>query len=100
MKHPSLKHWASVALCVVLVVVAFLSTLFLAHEANHHCQNPDCAICLQLHAAKRFINSISGGTMAGVGVALLLAWVCLVGLWISNPPPCGTLVTAKIRMNN
>ena len=100
MKHPSFKRLASAALCVVLVVVTFLSTLLLVHRINHHCENPDCVICMQLQVAKRFVSELSSDIPFGLSFVLHPVWIVLIALWGSIFLPYSTLVSHKIRMNN
>lgn len=95
------KKLCALFLCIGFVLVLFVSSAFILHEAGHDCTGEDCPVC-QLIAVNLSLLRLSG-----LAVLLLLVIAALLKLFHSHAeatqicfPFSETLVSWKVRLND
>lgn len=92
------KHMA-VIICISLLLVSFLSPVFIAKHADHDCRGEHCQIC--------GIISHLGNTLKQLGTAVVaIAAVLATAYCLSSTVPLQAIsvrqtpVTLKVQLNN
>ena len=95
------KRIGTILLCAAFVLVLFVSSAYLVHEAGHHCSDKDCQVCRTIAMTTELLRAF--GILLLIMPALfapavrLHSWQCQSGTVI---PASGTLVSWKIRLND
>ena len=86
---------------IVMVLVLFLSSAFIAWEAGHECAGEACEICAYVAQTESLLQSLK---LLGVVLMLLFAFPAVfrivhaeIGARVCSVP---TLVAWKVRLNN
>lgn len=91
--------FASLALCVLLVLLAFLSMVLAGSHMLHDCRLDDCgicALCVRTQTLQRLLSLLA----AGMGAALLALLAAHTrATHRANRPKATSLITLKIRLN-
>ena len=95
------KRIGALLLCVGMVLVLFVSSAYIAHEAGHDCCGEDCPVC-QMIAVNADLLHMMGLVMLVCLMLLVLMRVRYAGGMQSRlvMPISGTLVSWKIRLND
>ena len=94
------KH-ATALLCVLLLAVLTVSSVFILLEHDHDCTGDDCPICLTIHQAKKNMTCLGlgeGNLTATTVVQAPLSLPCRFHAVVSAAIPA-TLVFLKVRQN-
>lgn len=96
--HTARKHLAML-LCVCLLLVSVLSSVFIAEHLEHDCHGGHCEICVTIAHFQEALKQL--GT-AVVAVAMVLAAVYCLGSLVLFPAVLvgETPISLKARMNN
>lgn len=95
------KRLIALLMCVGMLLILFVSSAYIVHEAGHDCTGEDCPIC-------EFIAQVER-VQRGFGMVLLALLLMFLVLTICNfhrggnresLPASDTLVSWKIRLNN
>ncbi len=91
----------ALTLCLGLVLVLTVSSVFMIHEADHDCIGEGCEICVRIAAAAHLLRSLSLlGVMLSALFAALSAARKYCRLFHCAVRPMPTLVGWKVRLNN
>jgi len=95
------KRLGALLLCVGLILVLFVSSAYIAHEAGHDCCGEDCPVC-QMIAMNVHLLHLMGLAMLVWLTLLFLTQVSHADRMQSRLvlPLSGTLVSWKIRLND
>ena len=95
------KRIGALALCIGLIVILFVSTAFIIHEADHDCAGEDCPICRMIAVNLRLLRTVGFAALA------LSAFFFLLYIYAAYRRQgrhagayAGTLVSWKIRLND
>lgn len=94
------KH-ATALLCVLLLAVLTVSSVFILLEHDHDCTGDDCPICLAIHQAKKNMTSLGLGEGSLTVATVVQAPLSLPCRFRSVVPAAvpATLVLLKVRQN-
>lgn len=99
MQRRSRVSFASLALCVLLVLLAFLSMALVGSHMPHDCHRDDCsicALCIRTLTMQRFLSLLA----AGMGAALLaLLAAHRRATHRADRPKATSLITLRTRLN-
>ena len=87
-------------LCIAFILMMFISSAYLVHEAGHHCTDDDCPVCRTIAASRELLRAFG---LLLVTAAVFAPSVCLQARQRrerSSAPASGTLVSWKIRLND
>ena len=95
------RRMGTLMLCIGLVLVLFVSSACLAHEAGHDCIGEGCEICAHIAAVTELLHSLML-----LGLVLLTLWAlqallrtrCALHARAAVPSP--TPIRWKVRLNN
>lgn len=98
-KKKQLKRIYAGVLATMMLAVLILSSMFIAIEANHHCEDDDCPICESIHQCLNILHGFGNkGTVSSVIIPVIAV------LAISYLSVCdirfATLVSRKVRLND
>ena len=96
-----LKRINAGVLAVMMLAVLMLSSLFIAIEANHHCNchDDDCPICESIHQCLNILHGFGNKLTAST---VIIPFMAVLTVFLS--PVCDILfstpVSRKVRLNN
>ena len=86
-------------LAIMMLAVLMLSSLFIAIEANHHCDHDDCPICESIHQCLNILHGFGNKTTVS---SVVIPFVAVLTLFLT--PVCdlrlSTPVSKKVRLND
>jgi hypothetical protein len=99
LNNKQMKRIYAGLLAIMMLAVLMLSSMFIAIEANHHCEDDDCPICESIHQCLNILHGLGNkGAVSSVIIPVLAV------LSISFLPVCdvrfATLVSRKVRLND
>jgi len=95
------KRIGALLLCIGLVLVLSVSTVFIFHEADHECAGEDCPICRNIAVNIRLLRTIGLAALMLTAVFSLQAAHAACGRQDRYACDCPeTLVSWKIRLND
>lgn len=98
-KKKQLKRIYAGVLATMMLAVLILSSMFIAIEANHHCEDDDCPICESIHQCLNILHGFDDeGTLSFVIIPVIavLTVSCLSVCDIRFATP----VSRKVRLND
>ena len=90
----------AVLLCVLIVSIILLSTIFVVSEADHECSDDCCPICVLINQCNAVLRSAGEGAAALTIAALLVLVISELSIATSKNTFLTTLITQNVRMNN
>lgn len=92
-------------ICAILMMLLFLagvecSFAYLAQNAQHHCADRDCPICLQLSATAHILSQIKAMPAGGAVLALLCVFAQFISIEYQEVFLNRTLITQKVELLN
>lgn len=95
------KRWIALLMCAGMLLIMFVSSAYIALEADHDCIGEDCPVCAFIAQVEQVRRGFGMLLLALLLLNFILT-LCVarfntvrVGL-----PTCGTLVSWKIRLND
>jgi hypothetical protein len=96
------KRVSALLLCVSFILVLFVSSAYLVHEAGHHCAHEEeCPVCRTIAVTKSLLRAF--GLLLPALAAVLAPAVRLRARQLRDRASVytyGTLVSWKIRLND
>ncbi len=95
------KRFGVLALCLGMILVLFVSSAFVAHEAGHICFGEECPVCRMIADSLGLFRALSLAAFALLATAALLGGEFARRLRFgARLPAFHTLVSWKIRLND
>ena len=95
------KRLGALLLCAGLILVLSVSTVFIAHEADHDCCGEDCPICRTIAINISLLRTLGLAVLAALFLFFLLS--VRSDRFMRERNNCffpGTLVSWNIRLND
>ena len=94
------KRIISGSIAFMVLVLLFLSSLFIAVEANHHCNDDDCQICECIHQCLNILHGVDDLLPSQTTVLIpVLAILFIVSLSVCDIKT-DTPISRKVRLND
>lgn len=100
MNRPIKRRMLATFICIIFILISFLSILFVIEHTEHSCTGDDCQVCAQLQTAQNLLKQIA---VAMVGASFSAVKLSLLWLFLKNANGHIVLLTPialKVRMNN
>lgn len=100
--HRSADSGKITAIFLILIVLLFLfiSTYFIAYEADHECTGEDCPICALLQMSENSLRQLGSGAPAAAAVSSLFILILVMQVCTGDSITLPTPVSRKTRLNN
>ncbi len=100
--HKSADSWKITAIFLILVILLFLfiSTYFIAYEADHECTGEDCPVCALIQMSENSLRQLGSGAPSAAAVSSLFILILVMQICTSDSITLPTPVSEKIRLNN
>ncbi len=99
LNNKQMKRIYAGVLAIMMLAVLMLSSMFIAIEANHHCEDDDCPICESIHQCLNILHGF--GNKGTVSLVIIPVIAVLANSYL---PVCdirfATLVSRKVRLND
>lgn len=90
----------SIFLILVLLLFLFVSTYFIAYEADHECTGEDCPVCALIQMSENSLRQLGSGASAAAAVSSLFILILVMQTCTGDSITLPTPVSRKIRLNN
>ena len=95
------KRMGVLALCLGMVLVLFVSSAYIVHEAGHICFGEDCPVCQMIADSLCLFRAMGLAAFALLTTVALSSDEMAFGLRsVKRLPSFHTLVSWKIRLND
>ena len=100
--HKSADSGKITAIFLILAVLLFLfvSTYFIAYEADHECTGDDCPVCALIQMSENILRQLGSGVPAAAAASSLFILILMMQICTSESIILPTPVSKKIRLNN
>ena len=101
-RHKTSDSGKITAIFLILVVLLFLfvSTYFIAYEADHECTGEDCPVCALIQMSENSLRQLGSGAPAATAASSLFVLILVMQICTSDSITLSTPVSRKTRLNN
>lgn len=93
-------RWAALLVCVGMLLMLFVSSAYIAHEAGHDCVGEGCPVCAFIARLREAQRGFSLALASSAALLILSSRRAVSSAKEACLPAGDTLVRRKIRLNN
>ena len=99
LNNKQMKRIYAGVLAIMMLAVLMLSSMFIAIEANHHCEDDDCPICESIHQCLNILHGFGNKETVSSVIIPVIAVLAISYLSVCDIR-FATLVSRKVRLND
>lgn len=93
-----MKRISAALAAVLLVLVIFCSSVFIAVHGHHHCTDEDCAVCMELEQCRDSLNTLGASLPVIVFAAAVMVLFVILAAAAVKCLNGSTLISLKVEL--
>ncbi len=95
-----IKRLTALAVLAAFIVISLLSSLYIAREADHQCDDTTCSVCAMIEQCENTLKKLSTALIAVMVFIAAIAIHIFAITTIDLSSFSHTLISQKVRLNN